>query len=80
MVAIQQSVTQFIKWVRWVIKFNGLSGGSGQRGPYSPYKPCNHSLYIGIIIFLHIDNQQSTGHNLLLENIKKRNTKSDGTH
>ena len=39
----------------WVIKFNGLSGDSGQRcpySPYSPYKPCNHSLYIGIIIFL----------------------------
>ena len=49
----------------WVIKFNGLSGDSGQRGPYSPYKPCNHSLYIGIIIFPQIDNPQSTGHNLL---------------
>ena len=47
----------------WVIKFNGLSGYSGQRGPYSPYKPCNHSLYIRIIIFPHIDNTQSTGHN-----------------
>ena len=44
----------------WVIKFNGLSGDSGQRGPYNP---CNHSLYIGIIIFPHIDNTQSTGHN-----------------
>ena len=40
----------------WVIKFNGFSGDSGQRGPLSPYKPCNHSLYIGIIIFPHIDN------------------------
>ena len=40
----------------WVIWFNGLSGDSGQRGPYSPYKLCNHSLYIGIIIFPHIDN------------------------
>ena len=47
----------------WVIKFNGLSGDSGQRGPYSPYTPCNHSLYIGIIIFPHIDDTQSTGHN-----------------
>ena len=44
----------------WVIKFNGLSGDSGQRGPYNP---CNHSLYIGIIIFPHIDNTQSTSHN-----------------
>ena len=35
-----------------MIKFDGLSGDSGQRGPY---KPCNHSLYIGIIIFPHID-------------------------
>ena len=40
----------------WVIKFDGLFGDSGHRGPYSPYKLCNHSLYIGIIIFLHMDN------------------------
>ena len=45
-----------------VTKFLGLSRDSGQRGPYSPYKPCNHSLYIGIIIFPHLDNTQSTGH------------------
>ena len=32
-------------------------------GPYSPYKLCNHNLYIGIIIFPHIDNPQSTGYN-----------------
>ena len=44
----------------WVIKFNSLSGDSGQWGPYSPYKPCNHSLYIGIIIFPQIDNPQSS--------------------
>ena len=50
------------EWVG-VIKFNGLSGDSGQRCPYSPCKPCNHSLYIGIIIFPHIDNTQSRGHN-----------------
>ena len=47
----------------WVIKFNSLSGDSGQQGPKSPYKPCNLSLYIGIIIFPHIDNTQSTGQN-----------------
>ena len=47
-------------WSEWVIKFNGLSGGSWQRGPYSPYKQCNH---IGNIIFPHIDNTKSTGHN-----------------
>ena len=28
-----------------------------------PYKPFNHNLYIGIIIFLHIDNPQSRGYN-----------------
>ena len=46
----------------WVIKFNGLSGDSRQRGPYSPYK-LTISLYIGIIIFPHVENTQSTGHN-----------------
>ena len=49
----------------WLIEFNGLCGDSGQRGPYSPYKSCNHSLYIGIIIFPHIDNPQYESHNLL---------------
>ena len=33
---------------------------SGHRGPFCPYKPCNHSLYIGIIIFPHIDYLQAT--------------------
>ena len=57
----------------WVIKFNDLFGDSGHRGPYSPYKPCNHSLYIGIIIFLHIDNTnlQAT------INFKKKYTKKE---
>ena len=49
----------------WVIKFNSLSGDSRQRGSYSPYKLCSHSLYIAIIIFPHIDNPQSIGHNQL---------------
>ena len=49
----------------WVIKFNSLSRDSGHWGPSSPYKQCNHSLYIGIIIFPHIYNPQSTDHNLL---------------
>ena len=41
--------------------------------------PCNHSLYIGIFMFPHIDNPQSTGHNLLQEKIyQKRNTKKWG--
>ena len=45
------------------IKFIGLFEDRGHRGPYSPYKPFNHNLYIGIIIFPHIDNPQSTGYN-----------------
>ena len=45
------------------VKFIGLFGDRGHRGPYSPYKPLNHNLYIGIIIFPHIDNPQSTGYN-----------------
>ena len=38
------------------IKFIGLFEDRGHRGPYCPYKPFNHNLYIGIIIFPHIDN------------------------
>ena len=65
-----------LKDSEWVIKFNSLSGDSRQWGPYSPYKPCNHSLYIGIIIFPNIDNPQSAGHNLLLrKNILKKKHK-----
>ena len=45
------------------IKFIGIFEDRGHRGPYSPYKPLNHNLYIGIIIFPHIDNSQSTGYN-----------------
>ena len=62
---ISNHVFQNILQQEWVIKFNGLSGDSGQGGPYNPHKPCNYSLYIAIIIFPHIDNPQSTGHNLL---------------
>ena len=45
------------------IKFIGLFENRGHRGQCSPYKPFNHNLYIGIIIFPHIDNPQSTGYN-----------------
>ena len=45
------------------IKFIGLFEDRGHLGPYSPYKPFNHNVYIGIIIFPHIDNPQSTGYN-----------------
>ena len=45
----------------WV-KFNGLFRDIGHQGPCGPYKLCNHNLYIGIIIFPHIDNTQYTGH------------------
>ena len=44
------------------IKFIGIFENRGHRGPYSPYKPFNHNLYIGIIIFPHIDNPQHTGY------------------
>ena len=46
------------------IKFIGLFENRGHRGPYSSYKPFNHNLYIGIIIFPHIDNPQYTGYDL----------------
>ena len=42
------------------IKFISLFEDRGHRGPYKPF---NHNLYIGIIIFPHIDNPQSTGYN-----------------
>ena len=70
------------KWVsEWVIKFNGLPGDIGHRGPYGLYNPCNHSLYIGIIIFPHIDkhNLQATI-NFKKKGIKKEQQKSEGTH
>ena len=50
----------YITRPQWV---NSLFGDSGHQGPCSPYKPCNHGLYIGIIIFPHIDNTQYTGRN-----------------
>ena len=58
----------------------GLFGDRGHRGPYSPYKQCNHNLNIGIIIFPHIDNPQSTGYNQPKKNktIKIINKKSEG--
>ena len=59
--------------------FIGLFEDRGHRGPYSPYKPFNHNLYIGIIIFPHIDNPQSTGYNLpKKKTIKIINEKSEG--
>ena len=45
--------------LRWSGGYNELTAfflDSGHQAPYSPYKPCNHNLYIGIIIFPHIDN------------------------
>ena len=35
----------------WVIKIYRPFSDRRHRGPYSPYKPCNHTPYIGIIIF-----------------------------
>ena len=64
-----------------MIKFNSFFGDSGQRDPYSPYKPCNHRLYIGIIIFPHIDNAQSRATIYFKKkDIKKETQKSEGTH
>ena len=45
------------------IQFISFFEDRGHQGPYSPYKLFNHNLYIGIIIFPHIDNPQSTGYN-----------------
>ena len=55
---------QWSSWREREIKFIGLFENRGHRGPYSPYKPFNHNLYIGIIIFPHIDNPQYTGYDL----------------
>ena len=61
------------------IKFIGLFENRGHRGPYSSYKPFNHNLYIGIIIFPHIDNPQYTGYDLPKKKpIKIINEKSEG--
>ena len=61
------------------IKFIGLFEDRGHRGPYSPYKTFNHNLYIGTIIFPHIDNPQSTGYNSPKKKpIKIINEKSEG--
>ena len=45
------------------IKFICLFWDGGNRALYSLYKLCNHNVYIGISIFPHIDNPQSTGYN-----------------
>ena len=50
---------------RWMSEWLNLTAflGTTDSEVHIPYKPYNHSLYIGIIIFPHIDNTQSTGHN-----------------
>ena len=55
----------------WVVKFTSLLSDDGCRGLCNPYKPCYHNLYTGIIIFPHIDNTQSKGHNLTKLNLRK---------
>ena len=40
-----------------------IKNNSSQQGPNNQFKLCNHNLCIGIIIFPHIDNTQSTGYN-----------------
>ena len=59
------------------IKFIALFWDRAHRGPCSSYKPCNHNLYIGIIIFPHISNPQSTGYINLKKTIKMINEKSE---
>ena len=61
------------------IKFISLFENRGHRSPYSPYKLFNHNLYIGIIIFPHIDNPQYTGYDLPKKKPNKIiNEKSEG--
>ena len=43
-----------------VSKWLSLMAFLGRRGPCSP---CNRNIHIGIIIFPHIDDTQSTGYN-----------------
>ena len=75
-----------ISWTlqgEWVIKFNGLSRDSRQWGPYRPYKLCNHSPYIGIIIFPHIDNDNPQSQATIYfktKDIKKEIQESEGTY
>ena len=65
---------------KWVIKFNSLFGDSRHRGPRSPCKPCNHSLYIGSIIFPHIKNTIYRPQLTLRKKILRKKQKSEGTH
>ena len=53
-----------IQWMceRERLSLSAFFENRGHWGPYSPYKPFNHNLYIGIIIFPHIDNPQYTGY------------------
>ena len=76
---LEWTIMRLVVWER-EIKFISLFEDRGHRGPYSTYKPCNHNLYIGIIIFPHIDNPQSTGYDLPMKNktIKIMNKKSEG--
>ena len=79
---ITHTIDQFIVRERErEIKFIGLFESRGHRGPYSPYKPFNHNLYIGIIIFPHIDNPQYTGYDLPKKKPNKMiNEKKWGPH
>ena len=55
--------TDLVPLWEWVSQWLNLTAFFRLRGPCSPYKPCNYNLYIGIIIFPHIDNTQPTGYN-----------------
>ena len=70
------------KWVsEWFNLTAFLGTADSEVHIYSPYKPCNHSLYIGISIFPHVDNTQFTGLKVLLKKkILKMKHKKWGTH
>ena len=44
----------------WVNKFIGLPRTTTNHVSYKQQKPCYHDIYIGIVIFRHKDNTQST--------------------
>ena len=57
-----------INATEWVSEWLSLTAflGTGDIGVHVVHiNRCNHSIYIGIIIFPHINNTQSTGHNKL---------------
>ena len=63
---------------KWLSFYWPLSD-SGQQGPCEPYNPWYHNLYIGLIIFPHIDNTESTAYSQLTKELIRTHIKSEGT-